>query len=115
LATLVIYPDQSLHFVDHPIPNATPTLLKSWPVFIAWLPMGRVFDADAAHFGPGFFPTLLWLLLVPVLAILSGIAVIVELVRLRKRLPKEWWRPLVWAATSALYWLTYTGWIPLAP
>ena len=101
--------------MDHPTSNTTPTLLKSWPVFIAWLLMGRVFYADADHFGPGFIPTLVWALLAPVFGTLSAIAAIVEVVRLRKRLPKEWWRPFIWAAISALYWLTLAGWIPLAP
>jgi hypothetical protein len=77
--------------------------------------MGQVFDSNSAHFGWGFFPFLFWALLLPFMAPLSGLAALVEVVRLWKRFPSELWRPIVWAGIAAVYWLTFAGWIPLAP
>ncbi|QIF03026.1 hypothetical protein [Roseimicrobium sp. ORNL1] len=100
--------------MDHSAPSTTPTLLKAWPIFLAWLPMGSLFYADSAYFGYGMILVLLiWACSLPVFGVLAGIATLVEVTRVRNRLRAAWWRPLAWAVMSALYWLIFTGYIPL--
>lgn len=76
--------------------------------------MGTLFYADSAYFGYGMILALIvWACSLPVFGVLAGIAALVEVIRVRKRLRAEWWRPLAWSVTSALYWLIFTGHIPL--
>jgi len=83
-------------------PRRSSTLLILWILALAWLPAGFLFKANSAHFGWGFFPAIVWVISLPILGVVFGVAALIEIVRHKVTRTT---RLLAWCGLSLLYWL----------